>query len=123
MILVIGGAGQGQLAVALRNTGYTEADVTRMLGADKPVLNGLQEAVRNALLEGKTQEQILAELLWHEVVVSDEVGCGVVPMEPFEREWRETVGRICCELAKNAEYVARVFCGIPMMLMGGCEWK
>ena len=51
MILVIGGAGQGQLAVALRNTGYTEADVTRMLGADKPVLNGLQEAVRNALLE------------------------------------------------------------------------
>ena len=80
MILVIGGAGQGQLAVALRNTGYTEADVTRMLGADKPVLNGLQEAVRNALLEGKTQEQILAELLWHEVVVSDEVGCGVVTM-------------------------------------------
>ena len=88
MILVIGGAGQGQLAVALRNTGYTEGDVTRTLGADKPVLSGLQEAVRNALLEGKTQEQILAELLWHEVVVSDEVGCGVVPMEPFEREWR-----------------------------------
>lgn len=123
MILVIGGAGQGQLAVALRNTGYTEGDVTRTLGADKPVLSGLQEAVRNALLEGKTQEQILAELLWHEVVVSDEVGCGVVPMEPFEREWREIVGRICCELAKNAEHVARVFCGIPMMLKGECEWK
>ena len=90
MILVIGGAGQGQLAVALRNTGYTEGDVTRTLGADKPVLSGLQEAVRNALLEGKTQEQILAELLWHEVVVSDEVGCGafVANLPKMRNMWR-----------------------------------
>ena len=123
MILVIGGAGQGQLAVALRNTGYTEGDVTRTLGADKPVLSGLQEAVRNALLEGKTQEQILAELLWHEVVVSDEVGCGVVPVEPAQRAHREAVGRLCCRLAERAERVERIFCGLPRVLKGEGPWN
>ena len=123
MILVIGGAGQGKLAAALRNTGYAQTDVTHTPGADFPVLDGLQDAVRAALAEGKTKEQLLPLLARHTVVVCDEVGCGVVPMEPFEREWRETVGRICCELAKNADVVARVFCGIPMVLKGEAAWK
>ena len=123
MILVIGGMGQGKLAAVLRNTEYTEKDVTCTPGVGKPVLNDLQEAVRSALAEGKTQEQILAELAGHAVIISDEVGCGVVPVERFEREWRETVGRICCLLAKNAEQVVRLFCGVPMVLKGETQWK
>ena len=123
MILVIGGMGQGKLAAVLRNTEYTEKDVTCTPGVGKPVLNDLQEAVRSALAEGKTQEQILAELAGHAVIISDEVGCGVVPVDRFEREWRETVGRICCLLAKNAEQVVRVFCGVPMVLKGETQWK
>ncbi len=123
MILVIGGMGQGKLAAVLRNTEYTEKDVTCTPGVGKPVLNNLQEAVRSALAEGKTQEQILAELVGHAVIISDEVGCGVVPVDRFEREWRETVGRICCMLAKNAEQVVRLFCGVPMVLKGETQWK
>lgn len=123
MILVIGGMGQGKLAAVLRNTEYTEKDVTCTPGVGKPVLNNLQEAVRSALAEGKTQEQILAELAGHAVIISDEVGCGVVPVDRFEREWRETVGRICCLLAKDAEQVVRVFCGVPMVLKGETQWK
>lgn len=123
MILVIGGMGQGKLAAVLRNTEYTEKDVTCTPGVGKPVLNDLQEAVRSALAEGKTQEQILAELAGHAVIISDEVGCGVVPVDRFEREWRETVGRICCLLAKDAEQVVRVFCGVPMVLKGETQWK
>lgn len=123
MILVIGGMGQGKLAAVLRNTEYTEKDVTCTPGVGKPVLNNLQEAVRSALMEGKTQEQILAELAGHAVIISDEVGCGVVPVDRFEREWRETVGRICCLLAQDAEQVVRVFCGVPMVLKGETQWK
>ena len=123
MILVIGGMGQGKLAAVLRNTEYTEKDVTCTPGVGKPVLNNLQEAVRSALAEGKTQEQILAELAGHAVIISDEVGCGVVPVDRFEREWRETVGRICCLLAKDAEQVVRLFCGVPMVLKGETQWK
>lgn len=123
MILVIGGMGQGKLAAVLRNIEYTEMDVTCTPGEGKPVLNNLQGAVRSALAEGKTQEQILAELAGHAVIISDEVGCGVVPVDRFEREWRETVGRICCLLAKDAEQVVRVFCGVPMVLKGETQWK
>ncbi len=123
MILVIGGAGQGKLAAALRNTHFTEADVTRTLGEEKPVLDRLHEAVRAALGEGKTQAQILAELARHDVAISNEVGCGVVPADRFEREWREMVGRICCETARNADEVVRVFCGVPMVLKGEKQWK
>ena len=46
------------------------------------------------------------------VVISDEVGNGIVPMDPFEREWRECVGRRLTGLAKEAECVERVICGM-----------
>ena len=123
MILVIGGAGQGKLAAALRNTGYTEADVTTTPGADRPVLNGMADAARAALAAGEAQEQTVAKLLRHAVVICDEVGCGVVPMEQFEREWRENVGRICCVIAEKSDVVVRIFCGIPMVLKGEAQWK
>lgn len=46
------------------------------------------------------------------VVICDEVGCGVVPMDAFERAWREKVGRVCCYFAKEAAQVIRVVCGV-----------
>ena len=50
------------------------------------------------------------------VLVCDEIGCGVVPIQPQERQWREQTGRLCCLLAKRAERVVRVFVGRPMVL-------
>jgi adenosyl cobinamide kinase/adenosyl cobinamide phosphate guanylyltransferase len=50
------------------------------------------------------------------IVLCDEVGCGVVPMDREERVWRETVGRLCCRMAGQAERVDRVFCGLAMRL-------
>lgn len=50
------------------------------------------------------------------ILVSNELGYGVVPMEKSDRMWRETVGRICTELAKEAEEVVRVVCGLGMRL-------
>ena len=46
------------------------------------------------------------------VIIADEVGCGVVPMEPKERMYRECVGRCLIELAGKAESVERVICGL-----------
>ncbi len=50
------------------------------------------------------------------ILVAAEVGCGVVPLDPEERFWRERCGRICTEIAAQAEAVYRVICGIPMRL-------
>ena len=50
------------------------------------------------------------------VVVCDEVGLGVVPLDPFERRWREETGRALCLLAAAAERVERVSCGLGQRL-------
>ena len=50
------------------------------------------------------------------VILCDEVGCGIVPIEPFQRQWREETGRICCKLAQQARQVQRVYCGIAATL-------
>lgn len=46
------------------------------------------------------------------IIITDEIGCGIVPMDPKEREWREIHGRICCRLAEQADCVIRVIAGI-----------
>lgn len=45
-------------------------------------------------------------------VTADEIGCGIVPMEAFERGYRETDGRICQRIAAYSEEVHRVICGL-----------
>ena len=52
------------------------------------------------------------------VVVTDEVGCGIVPLEPFERDWREQTGRICTRLAAASRKVYRVILGIGKEIKG-----
>ena len=54
----------------------------------------------------------------YKVVVSTEVGSGVVPVDPNERAAREAAGRLACLLAERADTVVRVFCGLPMTLKG-----
>lgn len=50
------------------------------------------------------------------VLVTDEIGLGIVPLDPFEREYREETGRICCLLAARSEQVWRVACGLGQRL-------
>ena len=51
-----------------------------------------------------------------QVVTSDEVGYGVVPMDAGERAWREAVGRGLCRIAQASERVTRVCCGIGVVI-------
>ncbi len=46
------------------------------------------------------------------ILVSVEVGYGVVPIDAFDRAYREAVGRICTKLAAYSHRVTRVACGI-----------
>ena len=49
-------------------------------------------------------------------MICDEVGCGVVPLERADRERREAIGRLCCQLAQKAQAVYRLQCGLAMRL-------
>ncbi|MBR1592078.1 MAG: bifunctional adenosylcobinamide kinase/adenosylcobinamide-phosphate guanylyltransferase [Ruminococcus sp.] len=46
------------------------------------------------------------------VIITDEIGCGIIPLEKSERIWRENAGKCGCMIAASSEKVIRVFCGI-----------
>ncbi len=104
MILLTGGAYQGK-------TDYAE----KYIQEGYEVINHYHQKVREQLQAGLDPMQEAEVLLRQKdrlLIISDEVGCGLVPMDAFEREWREAAGRVNCYLAKNAEQVIRVICGI-----------
>ena len=105
MNLVIGGSYQGKTEYAL-NT-FPKARF----------FNQAHLFIKKRLSEGKTQEEILTEIRettsqgqW--VIIADEIGNGVVPMDANERNWRDIAGQILIALAKEATEVHRVVLGI-----------
>lgn len=63
-------------------------------------------------------EALTDELAAHEIVIASEIGGGIVPIDPSERKAREAAGRLSCLLARRAEIVVRVVCGLPQVLKG-----
>ena len=108
MRLIIGGMHQGKLNYAL-SLGYTMDDVATSLPTDKAILYGLQTLTRD-------NPNLTAADIPDCIVICDELGCGVVPLDYEDRAWRERTGRLCNDLAARADHVDRVFCGIPMKL-------
>lgn len=52
------------------------------------------------------------------VIVSNEVGMGIVPDNPMSREFRDHAGWLNQDLAEIADHVVLVVAGIPMILKG-----
>ncbi len=124
MILIIGGAGQGKLAYVQEHFQLQCKDIAD--GADCSISDALQaRAVTHYhLLIRRLGEDAIAftERLCSErpdaVILLDEIGCGIIPMEKNDRIWRETVGRCGCILAAHSDSVIRMVCGIPTAIKG-----
>lgn len=121
MILIIGGAYQGKQSYASKEYNITPTDwkdgrtcTIEDLKTAKAV-HHFHSFIRRELDEGQSVQE-LAEKLWEEnpklLLVTNEVGYGIVPMDAKEREWREACGRVCTKLAAHADQVIRVCCGI-----------
>ena len=52
------------------------------------------------------------------VIVSNEVGQGIVPDNAMARQFREAQGRLNIALAAQAEVVVQVIAGLPQVLKG-----
>ncbi len=113
MVLIIGGMAQGKLDFARRELGVS-AWSEGALGEESCVY-GLHRAIRE-LPEPEKAIAAWCEAHPNGVVICDEVGCGVAPLECTDRVWREKVGRICCRLAERAEAVYRVQCGLGVRI-------
>ncbi len=103
MVFIIGGAYQGKTEYA---AGYAKG---------REIINNYHLRIQEQMKEGKEPLEEAEQLLKEKpdcVIVCDEVGCGLVPIDSFEREYREKVGRVGCLFAGKAEAVIRVVCGI-----------
>lgn len=108
-----------------------------MIFVTGPLFSGKRECIRNALhlspedfaaravwdverlAAGAPDLEALAEKLSaREIVIASELGGGVVPIDPEERAAREAAGRLACLLARRADTVVRVVCGLPQVLKG-----
>ena len=100
MIFVTGGCFQGKQQWVLQN-----CQVQPFRTADGAVCS----------MEGKIPTDETKKILSDNpdiVIITDEIGSGIVPLDVKEREWREVHGRICCQLAGRADAVFRVTAGI-----------
>ena len=127
MKLIVGGCSQGKLDYVLAGSILTdfyvcdgelpdEEQVKEAIEAGKIVIiNHFHMWMRTSIKEGKTPEKEILEFVGNNsnsIVISDEIGNGIVPMDGFEREYRERTGRILVKLAQQADEVVRVICGI-----------
>lgn len=140
MVLVIGGSFQGKLAYVKRELEkqgilISEQDIVDgeffdvgKSGRHIRVLNRLHRMVwrsmkENALMDAeavfeicKRQLEPLLAASLQVVVICDEVGYGVIPLEKEQRVYREAVGRVLCYLAQHSEKMERIVGGFPIRI-------
>ena len=129
MILVFGGAYQGKLDYVLDKFQLSEDDVYRCsrdgeINLDRRVIYGLEEFVywctengweAKAVLESRFDMDADVPFL-DKILIANDVSQGLVPMNATDRAFREMMGRTLLHLAKEAEEVHRVFCGLGQRL-------
>lgn len=125
MKLILGGYANGRTAYAMQNYQLTESDCFDAAAEPLARWNGqrlilhAEQLVNQWLEQGK--EPCTEILPWLErwqnaVLITQEVGCGLVPVTPQQRQLREAVGHFNRLLAECAETVERVCCGLGMQL-------
>ena len=105
MELYIGGTAQGKKVYVTQVRGIAEARIW----------DNFEEWFREKLQESasKSPSPEAESMAYPDtVIICDEVGSGIVPLDSFEREYRERLGRLLCEIAAKAERVERIVCGI-----------
>lgn len=121
MKLVIGGYAQGKLDYVLlkynlnKNIVWDSVLPDCTLVQETIVINHLHLWIKNCMLEGRCPEEeilLFLDSCQDCIIISDEVGNGIVPINVFEREYRERVGKILIQVAERAEEVERVICKI-----------
>lgn len=123
MILIIGGAYQGKLDFAKIAFAIPEAEVYTCTGTQidfsRRCIYRIEEFTYACVqrgIEPKDYFQARHGQWQDSILICQDIFCGVVPMEPVQREWRQATGRLCQYLAGQAGQVSRIFCGLEQRL-------
>ena len=129
MIFVIGGYSQGKLDYVKKRFMSEKINIIdaaeliidakseyfEISSAQRVIINNINIAIADIIKNGKSPEDAIKKMINDypdAVILSDEVGNGIVPIDKSERLIREKIGRVQCLLAEEAEEVIRVICGI-----------
>ncbi len=102
--MIIGGYAQGK----------TEYARNRFARSDEHILR-LNEMAKELMSRGEDPAKELRRLAKEDpelIVITEEIGKGIVPAERAERLFREAIGRLQIEAASLADEVVQVTCGI-----------
>ncbi len=124
MELIIGGAYQGKTEFAKENFNINDDEIFVCNKDNKPCfdekcISHLERFSFWCVEHGFEPSAYFfehAENLEHQIIISDDISCGVVPIDKTERSWREAHGRLMIKLSKKAEHVTRIFCGLSQRL-------
>lgn len=125
MKLVIGGAFQGKKEYVKKQFAVSQEAMIDGKDAEYQdiftcaCIYHFHEWVKKGLEKNWDFENLLDELMKKNpelIVVSNELGYGVVPVSAFDRKYRECTGRICTRLAEESQQVIRVVCGLGTVI-------
>ena len=123
MILIIGGAFQGKKEYVLKNYNMSEDDVFSVsdenINPDKSIIDNFHIWVYSTVKKGDMPVDKINDMLKSlsdKIIISDEIGNGIVPTDKTERLYREQNGKVMQILARKADSVIRVYCGIGEVL-------
>lgn len=115
MIFVFGGEFEGKSEYVRERFGFEAVSASADSVAAAPAVRDFHLFLRDIIKNGAdifSEIDAVLEVNPDIVIISNEIGCGVVPLDKHDREYREAVGRANCYLAKKAKEVIRVVCGI-----------
>lgn len=125
MILVTGGKSQGKLKFVIEHFKPNEiidgSDCVLSILKNAECVMNYQLLIKRLMLENRDTVEFTKKFCaenQNAVIIMNEVGSGIIPIEKLEREWRENVGRCGCIIAKNSDTVIRMTCGIPTVIKG-----
>lgn len=119
MILIFGGAHQGKLDFAKAAFSLSGADVFRCSGGEIDFsfrcITDLEEFTRGC--SDPVGYFAAHRAQWRDsVLILQDMFCGVVPIDPEVRRWRQDTALLCQYLSREAGAVYRIFLGIPQKL-------
>lgn len=124
MELIIGGAFQGKTEYAKEKFGISDSEIFICNKEETPVFENkclihIERFSFWCVERGIEPSEYFFEHagdVSDKVIISDDISCGVVPINKTERTWREANGRLLIKLSKKAEHVTRIFCGLSQRL-------
>lgn len=123
MILIFGGSYNGKINYTKKKYEITENDIfyckDTNIDFSKKVICGIHIFVKKCVVNDLDTLEILKENidnLKDKIIITDEIGSGIVPIKKEDRLWRETLGKSIQFLAENSNEVYRIFFGLEECL-------